>query len=135
MADVSVSNFRDKTISELVEELNNLGDSHVTMQPTTLVGIQDCESDSIRRFRSRSMHKSRNSNAKSPQKVVQSEFFLADGSQKKYYYNEIVNELESEMMTNILSKFDQQFNTTIIMQYSHQHFQEFLIKLTPWFED
>lgn len=51
--------FRDRSISELVQELNNLGDGHVAMQPTALIAIQDAESDSIRRFRSRSMNKSR----------------------------------------------------------------------------
>ena len=72
MTEVSHPNFRDKTISQLVEELNNLGDDHVAMHPTNLIGIQDSVSESVRRFRSRSMHKSRNSTSREPEKVVQS---------------------------------------------------------------
>lgn len=105
MADTATDHFRDKSITELVHELNNLGDDHVAMQPTTLIAIQDAESDSIRRFRSRSLHKSRQSAVKDSH-IVQSEFFLADGSQKKYYYNKIDNELEPTTMATVLSKFE-----------------------------
>jgi hypothetical protein len=34
-----------------------------------------------------------------------SEFFLVDGSQKKYYYDEIVGELEPLMVGKILNRF------------------------------
>jgi hypothetical protein len=33
--------FRNKTISQLVQELNSPGDEQVAMHPTTLIAIQD----------------------------------------------------------------------------------------------
>lgn len=41
MSDHESIQFRNKSISELVHELNNLGDTNITMQPTTLIGIVD----------------------------------------------------------------------------------------------
>jgi hypothetical protein len=91
------------------------------MQPTTLIAVQDQSSETIRRFRSKSISKSKMRMAKSgggnTQGTEMCEFFLVDGSQKKYYYDEIVNDLETNIVGRILNKFEQNFNTTIVTQY------------------
>ena len=57
MSDSDSLVFRNKTISQLVNELNSLGDDHVAIHPTTRIAIHQTDSKSIRRFRSRSIGK------------------------------------------------------------------------------
>jgi hypothetical protein len=59
MSESDSTQFRNKSISQLVQELNDLGGDHVLMQPSTLIAIQDQPSETVRRFRSKSMSKSR----------------------------------------------------------------------------
>jgi hypothetical protein len=79
------------------------------MQPSTLIAIQDQPSESIRRFRSKSLQKTisvlNKQYGNSNEGGEMSEFFLVDGSQKKYYYDEIVNDLETTIVGKILNKF------------------------------
>ena len=57
MSDTDSCQFRNKSISQLVQQLNNLGDDHVAMHPITLVAIQEADNPAVRRFRSKSISK------------------------------------------------------------------------------
>lgn len=49
--------FRTKSLSELVTELNNLNNTEITIEQSHLIAIQESQIPEIRRFRSRSTTK------------------------------------------------------------------------------
>ena len=46
--------FHEQSISQLVHELNELGDANVAMHPLTLIAIHQKDHQKVRRFRSKS---------------------------------------------------------------------------------
>jgi hypothetical protein len=60
------------------------------------------------------------------------QFFLTDNSEKKYYYSEIIPELEPITIGNIINNIHQGFNTVIIAQFSSKIMQ-ITDTISDWF--
>lgn len=63
--------YRNRTISSLVSELNSLGHTSTLLKPLTLLAVQREDHPAIRRFKNRDNH----------------QFYLTDSSERKYYYD------------------------------------------------
>jgi hypothetical protein len=65
--------YRNRSISQLVGELNSLGEDNIKMQATTLIGVHSVDLNSIKRFK----------NSK------REHYFENQTNSKKYIYNDI----------------------------------------------
>lgn len=72
--------YRNRSISQLVSELNNLGEAKVVLEPVRLLAVHEFDLPHLKRFK--------NSHGE--------QFFIVENNEKKYIYNEIVQRLISD---------------------------------------
>jgi hypothetical protein len=63
--------YRNRSISQLVNELNNLGESNVLLEPVRLLAIHENDVQYLKRFKN----------------SYGEQFFTTEGNDKKYIYH------------------------------------------------
>lgn len=96
------------------------------MHHTTLLAVHEEDTTDVRRFRSKSNHSK-------PNNTPITQFFLTDASQKKYYYADIVNELEVVLLGNIMKHYQKGFNVSVALQANPGRLAQLISQMCPWF--
>ena len=94
--------FRNRTISSLVQELNHLGNRSVLVQPTEAIAVQAQESQFAKRFQTKSAPKR--------------QFFKCHDHDKKYFYTHVHPKIDHSIFTQFMASWEKGYNCTILIE-------------------
>ncbi len=113
--------YRNRSISQLVSELNSLGEAKVVLEPIRLLAVHEYDMENVKRFK--------NSHGE--------QFFSQQGNDKKYVYTEIVQKITSGQFRLLMDIFERGFNISVMMSLPREQdkITSLLSEVVKWMGD
>lgn len=113
--------YRNRSISQLVSELNSLGEAKVVLEPIRLLAVHEYDMENVKRFK--------NSHGE--------QFFSQKGNDKKYVYTEIVQKIASGQFRLLMDIFERGFNISVMVSLPREQdkITSLLSEVVKWMGD